>query len=105
MCGFTVYTGNDKKLKLDVPHDFKSLKHRGPDNSIIRDFGEEGWMGFHRLKIIDISDDGNQPLQYEHIHLVCNGEIYNYRKLLGTLRRSFPFQFRKRLRGDHPALP
>ena len=91
MCGFTVYTGKDKKLKLDVAHDFKSVKHRGPDNSVTTDFGEDGWMGFHRLKIIDISDDGNQPLQYEHIHLVCNGEIYNYPQLREKYEDTFTF--------------
>ena len=92
MCGFTVYTGKDKKLKLDVAYDFKSVQYRGPDNSVTSDFGDDGWMGFHRLKIIDVSDDGNQPLQYEHIHLVCNGEIYNYHELKEAYQDSFPFQ-------------
>ncbi len=91
MCGFTVYTGKDKKLKLDAAHDFGSVKHRGPDNSLTRDFGDEGWMGFHRLKIIDITDDGNQPLNHEHIYLVCNGEIYNYRELRASYEDTFTF--------------
>ncbi len=79
-------------MKLDVAHDFISVKHRGPDNSVTSDFGPEGWMGFHRLKIIDVSDDGNQPLQYGHIHLVCNGEIYNYHELHEEYEDRFPFQ-------------
>ncbi len=92
MCGFTVYTGKDKKLKLDVAYQFNSVQYRGPDNSVTSDFGDEGWMGFHRLKIIDVSDDGNQPLQYEHIHLVCNGEIYNYHELRESYEDTFTFQ-------------
>ena len=92
MCGFAVYTGGDKKLKLDMAHDFKKIQYRGPDNSIIKDFGNEGWMGFHRLKIMDLSDAGNQPLSYNNIHLVCNGEVYNFRQLRKDYEETFSFQ-------------
>ncbi|WP_026473735.1 asparagine synthase B [Alkaliflexus imshenetskii] len=92
MCGFAVYTGDDKKLKLEVAHEFGKIQYRGPDNTVIKDFGSEGWMGFHRLKIMDLSDAGNQPLTYNNIHLVCNGEIYNFRQLRKEYESSFPFQ-------------
>jgi asparagine synthase (glutamine-hydrolysing) len=92
MCGFTVYTGRDKKLRLKVPYEFGKVKYRGPDNTHSEDFGEYGWMGFHRLKIIDISDRGNQPLVYKNIHLVCNGEIYNYPELRKKYEHSYKFQ-------------
>jgi hypothetical protein len=49
MCGFAVYTGSDKKTRVEIPAEFQKLKYRGPDNTIIKDFGEKGWMGFHRL--------------------------------------------------------
>lgn len=81
MCGFTVYTGSDKMLRLQVAKEFCRVKYRGPDNSVIHDFGENGWMGFHRLKIIDVSDLGNQPLTYGNIHMIANGEVYNYKHL------------------------
>ncbi len=67
MCGFTVYTGSDKKERLSIAHEFKKIKYRGPDNSIVRDFGEEGWMGFHRLSIMDVSAKGNQPIVFGNI--------------------------------------
>lgn len=92
MCGFTVYTGRDKMLRLKVPYEFGKIKHRGPDNTHIEDFGDRGWMGFHRLKIIDISDRGNQPLVYRNIHLVCNGEIYNYSELRKKYENPYAFQ-------------
>ncbi|ASB49690.1 asparagine synthase B [Alkalitalea saponilacus] len=92
MCGFAVYTGGDKKLKLDIAHEFEKIQYRGPDNTIIRDFGEEGWMGFHRLKIMDLSDAGNQPLTHNNIHLVCNGEVYNFRELKKKYETGFEFQ-------------
>ena len=92
MCGFTVYTGSDKMIKLSVAHDFKKVKYRGPDNSHTEDFGENGWIGFHRLKIIDVSNNGNQPLVHENIHLVCNGEIYNYKQLKEKYSNSYEFK-------------
>jgi asparagine synthase (glutamine-hydrolysing) len=91
MCGFAVYTGSEKKLRVDIPAEFQKLKYRGPDNTIIHDFDDRGWMGFHRLKIMDISDDGNQPMVYENVHLVCNGEVYNYPELKAQYEDSFEF--------------
>ncbi|MBE0652455.1 MAG: asparagine synthase B [Bacteroidales bacterium] len=91
MCGFAVYTGSDKKTRVEIPVEFQKLKYRGPNNTIIKDFGEKGWMGFHRLKIMDTSDDGNQPMVYKNIHLVCNGEVYNYPQLKAKYEDSFHF--------------
>ena len=42
-------------------------------------------MMFHRLKINDTSDLGNQPLTHPddfNLTLMCNGEIYNFRELI-----------------------
>lgn len=61
MCGFAVYTGDDQMLRLQMAHDFRSLQYRGPDNTIMKDLGNNGWIGFHRLKIMDLSNNGNQP--------------------------------------------
>ena len=92
MCGFSVYTGEDKMLRLSVVSEFQKIKYRGPNNSVAADFGDKGWMGFHRLKIIDTSDDGNQPLIYKNIHLVANGEIYNYQSLMEEYKERYEFQ-------------
>ncbi len=92
MCGFAVYTGSDKMDKLKFAREFKKIQYRGPDNSITRDFDDEGWMGFHRLSIMDVSANGNQPLVYKHINLVCNGEVYNYNALKTNYEQSFEFK-------------
>jgi len=81
MCGILAYKGKDKWIKVNLYDEFYKIKHRGPDNTEIKDLKNGGWIGFHRLKIIDTSDKGNQPFQYEHLYLVCNGEIYNYKTL------------------------
>jgi asparagine synthase (glutamine-hydrolysing) len=91
MCGFAVYTGSDKMARLRAVSEFQKIKYRGPDNSLYSDFHEKGWMGFHRLKIMDVSDDGNQPMKFENIHLVCNGEIYNYPQLKTDYASKYEF--------------
>ncbi len=92
MCGFAVYTGNDMMDKLLFASDFKKIEYRGPDNSYIRDFGDEGWMGFHRLSIMDVSSNGNQPLVHNNINLVCNGEVYNFQQLRKQYESTYEFQ-------------
>ena len=56
--------------------------HRGPDASGVF-VSEYVALGQRRLSIIDLSDNGNQPLYNEDksILVVFNGEIYNYLEL------------------------
>lgn len=61
-----------------------TLAHRGPDfRNIFAPDG--GWyaIGHSRLKIIDLSAKGNQPMCNENskIWIVFNGEIYNHNEL------------------------
>jgi len=62
------------------------LRHRGPDDHRSWTDGIAS-LGHTRLSIIDL-DGGRQPLANEDgtIHVVFNGEIYNYRKLAADLR-------------------
>ena len=92
MCGFAVYTGSDKMTRLKAVSEFQKIKYRGPDNSLYAEFADKGWMGFHRLKIMDVSDDGNQPMEYGGIYLVANGEVYNYPQLLEDYADKHDFQ-------------
>jgi asparagine synthase (glutamine-hydrolysing) len=58
------------------------LDHRGPDGR--GTFATDGIaFGFRRLAIIDLSEAGDQPFASEdgRLHLIHNGEIYNYREL------------------------
>lgn len=65
----------------------QSLRHRGPD-----DHGEyyarHVGLAHRRLSIIDLGESGRQPLSNEDgsVQVVCNGEIYNFRKLRRQLR-------------------
>src|SRR5215468_8957459 len=79
MCGIAGFTWRDRDLAqrmCDV------IAHRGPDQHGIHD--EEGiTLGFRRLSILDLSQNGDQPMSSRDgsITLVYNGEIYNYPEL------------------------
>ena len=55
----------------------KSIVHRGPENTSVWCEGVVS-LGQNRLKIIDLSDDANQPFNYLDLVIIFNGEIYNY---------------------------
>jgi asparagine synthase (glutamine-hydrolysing) len=85
MCGICGFSWSDPLLGADL---CKDLKHRGPDQEGV--FSDDGiTLGFRRLSIIDLSEQGNQPMANEDgsVQLVFNGEIYNFldlrRDLLG----------------------
>ncbi|MEC3884391.1 asparagine synthase (glutamine-hydrolyzing) [Halobacillus sp. HZG1] len=58
------------------------IHHRGPDNQGSYTNGEISF-GFQRLTIIDVSENGNQPMfsEHERYMMVFNGEIYNFQSL------------------------
>jgi asparagine synthase (glutamine-hydrolysing) len=58
-----------------------TISHRGPDDDGYFVSGPVG-LGFRRLSIIDLSG-GHQPLSNEDgsVHIIFNGEIYNYQEL------------------------
>ncbi len=63
------------------------MEYRGPDNKGI--WSENGiCFGHRRLSIIDLSADGNQPLQSscQRYVIVFNGEIYNYQEIRSSLQ-------------------
>lgn len=73
----------------------RALAHRGPD-------GEMHWsnnkgnvhLGHRRLAVIDLSNNADQPMEYENrYHIVHNGEIYNYIELR-TFLQNKGYRFR-----------
>jgi len=83
MCGIAgVLTNNlsseDKRLK--VKGMVSLLAHRGPDSEGIW-CDDQLCLGHRRLSIIDLSQNGYQPMISEDHVLVFNGEIYNYLEL------------------------
>jgi asparagine synthase (glutamine-hydrolysing) len=62
------------------------IRHRGPDDEGIAILGPAG-LGHRRLAIIDLSPAGHQPMTLEDgaIHVVFNGEIYNFQEVKAEL--------------------
>lgn len=58
---------------------------RGPDDHQYQNVSLQALFGFHRLAINGLTKASNQPIQIEHIALICNGEIYNYKELYEKL--------------------
>ncbi|MFT3676138.1 MAG: asparagine synthase (glutamine-hydrolyzing) [Chitinophagaceae bacterium] len=90
MCGIAGFIDERSNLQ-DLQDMTRRLSNRGPD--------DEGYffqapvgLGHRRLSIIDLSEGGHQPMHFENLIIVFNGEIYNYkeiRKELETLGYSF----------------
>lgn len=64
----------------------EEMEHRGPDDSGIWKC-PDGGLAFRRLAIIDLDPRSNQPVEFEGLHLVFNGEIYNFVELREELER------------------
>ena len=85
MCGisgFIDYTGMQSEASLLKM--VKSLQHRGPDDTghdlTHLDQCTIG-LAHARLSIIDLSNAGHQPMLFEHLKIVFNGEIYNFQEI------------------------
>jgi asparagine synthase (glutamine-hydrolysing) len=88
MCGITGGVGPKAPKQDLLVAQLNSLKHRGPDDSGTFVSGGIG-LGMGRLAIVEIAA-GKQPASdaSEKIHMVFNGEIYNYRELRAELEQS-----------------
>lgn len=65
--------------RLDIAQLTKDLWHRGPDDQ--QTFEENGvQLHHHRLAILDIAG-GKQPMNFEHLTIIFNGEIYNHEEV------------------------
>ena len=85
MCGIFLYIQKlkeiEEKRKEEIKKSFQELKNRGPDNNKLIEKNKM-IMGFHRLCIMDKSELGNQPFEYNNKSLICNGEIFNYKEII-----------------------
>jgi asparagine synthase (glutamine-hydrolysing) len=88
MCGITGGIGPNAPKQELLLAQLNSLKHRGPDDSGIFVRGGIG-LGMGRLAIVEIAA-GKQPASdaSNRVHMVFNGEIYNYRELRIELEQS-----------------
>jgi len=82
MCGITGFFDLKKSSsKEDLISMTKTLHHRGPDafgTKLIKANNSSVGLGHTRLSIIDLSENGSQPMQYQNYWICFNGEVYNF---------------------------
>ncbi len=62
------------------------ISFRGPDYTGVQRY-DQVIFAHNRLAIIDLDARSNQPFSYMHLHIVFNGEIYNYKDIRRELER------------------
>ena len=68
-------------LTSNFDESLKHLNNRGPDfNKKVQI--DQKLFGHTRLSIIDLDNEANQPMVFDDILIVFNGEIYNYIELI-----------------------
>ena len=96
MCGIVGVYNFNKELVSEVAlyNANECLIHRGPDAGNIFNHKNVG-LAHRRLSIIDLSDNGSQPMSSTdgRYTIVFNGEIYNFKELRKQLVEEFGIVF------------
>lgn len=87
MCGIIGFTNHIGNAEPVLEAMMERIRHRGPDAGG-RYVSDDIALGHRRLSIIDVSEQGNQPLLNDNrsLVLIFNGEIYNYMELREELK-------------------
>ncbi len=91
MCGIF---GNINKNEINLNFSRRALNkliHRGPDQQgeyITKNL----YMGHRRLSILDLSENGKQPMESDNTVITVNGEIYKFKELKSELTQKYQFK-------------
>ena len=90
MCGIAGCIGVQDTNTINKMLD--ALPHRGPNDRGVHTFAN-GVFGHTRLSIVDVAM-GHQPIVAEggRVGIICNGEIYNFRKIRTRLAPRYRFR-------------
>lgn len=88
MCGIAGFCNFNGDKQKNIERMKERMYHRGPDAGGTY-FSEDGQvvLGHRRLSIVDLSQNGSQPMTSGsgRFVIVYNGEIYNYKRLADKL--------------------
>jgi len=86
MCGIFALLNSDDDVNMNtLRSEFMKGARRGPEFSkLVHHMGLT--LGFHRLAINGLNEASHQPIVYQGVELICNGEIYNYRQIYRSMR-------------------
>ena len=97
MCGILGIVNHTKHGYKENISDFQNslhlMDHRGPDASDIK-YNKKYIFGHTRLKILDMSNEANQPFVSDDgkVVLIFNGEIYNYKSIKKIRKKNIKFK-------------
>ncbi len=81
MCGVVGFNGIDREILEKM---MQSINHRGPDDRGLFE-SEEFSLAHVRLSILDLTSHGHQPMEYNNLSMVYNGEVYNFKEIRDEL--------------------
>ncbi len=90
MCAVMGFSSKTVPIET-VRQQFAKTISRGPDMSRIVET-PSGWLCFHRLAIMGLTESGMQPFSLDGDWVVCNGELYGFRPLKKRLEAKYTFQ-------------
>lgn len=85
MCSILAYCSGQADPQVAAEMLAKTIS-RGPDDTRIMNTGN-GYLGFNRLSIMGLTPEGMQPFVLNDNAVVCNGELYGFRKMREALRK------------------
>ncbi len=83
MCGLAGYYLWETTREAASLQACSATRHRGPDaqGTWIAPYNGRVGLSHTRLSILDLSEAAHQPFHLDSLHLVYNGEIYNFQTL------------------------
>lgn len=88
MCGIAGFWKNTGLKKEIIIYMTNALSHRGPDDEGYYIDEKSGIaLGHRRLSVLDLSPKGNQPMKFDNLIIVYNGEVYNFKEIKKELEK------------------
>ncbi len=89
MCCILAFTKKNRSLQ-EISSYLARTQSRGPDASRVVET-PSGYLGFGRLSIMGLDERGMQPFALDGDLVVCNGELYGWRKWRDELQGKYQF--------------
>lgn len=95
MCGIVGLVDHKGQSSTQILESMTNKQmHRGPDAQgvlFLENEKNQLGLGHRRLSIIDVSAHANQPMTFEHLTIVYNGEVYNFAEIRQELSNDYVF--------------
>lgn len=88
LVGFIDFNKNSNQITLIEMN--KVIHHRGPDDEGFNFYEKENYqlgLAHKRLSILDLSKHGHQPMKFDNLEIIYNGEVYNFQEIKKELEK------------------